>query len=71
MSHPIFVEGKYDIQFVEKYFKVNHLNNPSDKDLAASLIAAFAYNSTLAGENGVSRERAITFRRWKNNRLEE
>ena len=71
MSHPLFVEGKYDIQFVEKYFQPNNLTTYSDEELAASLVAASAYHSVSGGESRAVRGRSMASGRWKNGRLEE
>jgi acetyl-CoA carboxylase biotin carboxylase subunit len=71
MSHPIFVHGKYDIQFVEKYFQPNKLITHFDEELAASFIAASAHNSVSSNENRGARDRAMASGRWKNGRLEE
>ena len=71
VSHPHFHGGKYDIQFVEKYFHPNELTTYSDEELAASLIAASAYHSAFSDENHAISDRAMSSRRWKNRRLEE
>jgi acetyl-CoA carboxylase, biotin carboxylase subunit len=71
MSHPIFVEGKYDIRFVEKYFQPNKLTMNSHAELAASLIAASVHNSVSSGGSRSTKDRAMASGRWKNSRLEE
>jgi acetyl-CoA carboxylase, biotin carboxylase subunit len=71
MSHPSFVEGKYDIRFVDNYFQENRLTIDFHGELAASLIAASVYNSISTEGNHKARKRAMVPGRWKNNRLEE
>ena len=71
VSHPMFLQGKYDIQFVEKYFHPDRLNHDNNRELAASFIAASIHNSVLGAENQAVKGRASASGRWKNNRLEE
>ncbi len=71
VSHPIFLEGKYDVQFVEKYFHPDELTLHDNRDLAASFIVASIYNSVLGAESHATKDRLPASNRWKNNRFEE
>lgn len=71
VSHPIFVGGKYDVQFVEKYFQKHKLTMDSEEELAASFIAASIHNSVSSDGTRPVRDRSMTSGRWKNSRFEE
>jgi len=70
VSHPSFVGGKYDNQFVEKYYHPNEVTPNSNTELAASLIAAAVHRSTSESSND-RKEQAANQGRWKYNRIEE
>jgi acetyl-CoA carboxylase, biotin carboxylase subunit len=71
LSHQNFAEGKYDIQFVEKYFHPAQMTGDHDTEIAASLIAASVHNSALQRVNHRSTLQTRKFSRWKNSRMEE
>ena len=71
LSHPSFVEAKYDIQFVEKYFHPNTITANDDEEMAASLIAASIHNSLPQSNNHRIVLQTGRGSRWKNSRIEE
>ena len=68
MSHAKFIEGEYDIHFVEKYYHARNLLGSEEEELVASLAAASAH--TWDGGNEI-RSTEHTARNWKNERFDE
>ena len=70
ISHPAFADGKYDIHFVEKYFRPESLINPDEIELAASLIAASLYQNEGRVVSEVTKPRSSS-QKWKASRFDE
>ncbi len=71
LSHPAFVDAVYDIHFVEKYFHPERSIGADHMEIAASLLAASAHETT-ANESLLRPdipERRVS--RWKSSRSEE
>ena len=68
LSHPKFIEGNYDIRFVEKYYQPGAVTYNGSEELAASFIAAYCFFSNIGNDAKIQR---ATPGRWKNNRFEE
>jgi len=71
LSHPNFAEGRYDIEFVEKYFHPDQMTGDNDIEMAASLLAASVHNSAPKSTNHRSTLQAEKLSRWKNGRMGE
>ncbi len=70
ISHPKFIEGEYDIHFVEKYYHPDKLIRTEEEELIASLAAAFMHTWD-SGKVKKMREHTITSGNWKNKRFDE
>lgn len=70
ISHPKFIEGEYDIHFVEKYYHPDKLIRSEEEELIASLAAASMYNWD-SGKGKEMREHTIASGNWKNKRFDE
>jgi len=71
VSHPMFLQGEYDVQFVEKYFHPDRLTLDDRRELAASFIAASIHHSVISNKYQTTKARASASSHWKNNRIEE
>ncbi len=70
ISHPKFIEGEYDIHFVEKYYYPDRLIRSEEEELVASLAAASMHNWD-SGKGKEMREHTIPSGNWKNRRFDE
>ena len=70
LSHPHFVSGRYNINFVDEYFETSKLNSNEDEELVASFIAA-SINLLPRVDERRNGQVPSTRVRWKEARLEE
>lgn len=70
VTHPKFIEGKYDIHFVEKHFKTQNPSFTEEEELVASLAAASMHRWTN-GEVAVSDDKIPVQGKWKTKRFAE
>jgi len=71
LSHPNFIEAKYDIQFVENYYHPDQITNDNDAEVAASLVAASMHKYSSQKANHLVPPRTGRPHRWKDGRMEE
>jgi acetyl/propionyl-CoA carboxylase alpha subunit len=70
ISHPSFIEGDYDIHFVEKYFDPERGVRNEEEELVASLAAASMHN-WMNGKDRALRKQSKGSGKWKNKRSDE
>lgn len=70
ISHPKFIDGEYDIHFVEKYYHPDDLIRSEEEELVASLAAA-SMDNWDSGKGKEMREHIIVSGNWKNKRFDE
>ncbi|HTX20069.1 MAG TPA: acetyl-CoA carboxylase biotin carboxylase subunit [Bacteroidota bacterium] len=70
LSHPAFIEGNYDIDFVQKYYSTNRVSLDREVELVASFVAASSYlHELLAVGSGSAAARNSN--RWKQTMWDE
>ncbi|HTR80131.1 MAG TPA: acetyl-CoA carboxylase biotin carboxylase subunit [Bacteroidota bacterium] len=70
LSHPQFIEGKYNINFLEDFFNPNRLTPDHEIDMVASFVAASLYHNRQ-NESIILNSDGATVSAWKRGRLEE
>ena len=70
IDHPKFIDGDYDIHFVEKYYYPAKLMRSDEEELVASLAAASMHNWNT-GKGKENREHTFSSGNWKKKRFDE